>query len=90
MKLQKNSLYQISNYTPSHLTRNGSHKGGSVALFVYNSVNCKEQPDVSKNNDFIGTLSIEIINKNKKTILSLVCIGHHTMMEKYLKMNLKV
>ena len=64
--MQKNSLYQISNYTPFHRTRNGWHKSGSVALFVYNSVNCKEPPDVSKNNDFIGTLSIEIINKNKK------------------------
>ena len=63
----KNSLHQIPNYTPIHLTRNGSHKGGSVDLFVHNSLNCKEKRDVSKSNN-IETLSVEIINKNKKNL----------------------
>ena len=62
----KNSLYQIPNYTPIHFIRNGSHKGGSVALFVHNSLNCKEKHYVSKSNDVIETLFVEIINKNKK------------------------
>ena len=78
----KNSVYQIPNYTPIHHTRNGPHKGGSVALFVHNSLNCKEKHDVSKSNDIIETLSVEIINKNKKKPrLSLVSTGHHTVME---------
>ena len=63
----KNSLYQIPNYTPIYLTRSDSHKGGSVDLFVHNSLNCKEKRDVSKSND-IETLSVEIINKNKKNL----------------------
>ena len=87
----KNCLYQIPNYTPIHLTRNGSHKGDSVDLFVHKSLNCKEKRDVSKSNDIIETLSVEIINKNKKKPrLSLVSTGHHTVMENYLKMNIKV
>ena len=61
----KNSLYQIPNYTPIHLTRNGLRKGDSVALFVHNSLNCKEKRNGSKSIDTIGTLSVEI-NKNKK------------------------
>ena len=64
----KNSLYQIPNYTPIHLTRNGSYKGGSVDLFVHNSLNCKEKRNVNKSNDIIETLSVEIINKNKKNL----------------------
>ena len=87
----KNSVYQSPNYTPIHHTRNGPHKGGSVALFVHNSLNCKEKRDVSKSNDIIETLSVEIINKNKKKPrLSLVSTEHHTVMENYLKMNIKV
>ena len=87
----KNSLYQISNYTPIRFTRNSLHKGGSVDLFIHNSLNCKEKRDVSKSNDVIETLSVEIINKNKKKPrLSLVSRGHHTVMENYLKMNIKV
>ena len=64
----KNCLYQIPNYAPIHLTRNSSHKGDSVDLFVHNSLNCKEKRDVSKSNDIIETLSVEIINKNKKNL----------------------
>ena len=78
----KISVYQIPNYTPIHHTRNSPHKGGSVALFVLNSLNCKEKRDVSKSNDIIETLSVEIINKNKKNLrFSLVSTGHHTVME---------
>ena len=56
--------------------------GGSVALFIHNSLNCKEKHDVSKSNDIIEILSVEIINKKqKKPRLSLVSTGHHTVME---------
>ena len=62
----KNSLYQITNYTSIHLTRNGSHRGGSVALFVHNSLNCKEKLDVSKSNNIIETL-LKLLIKTKKS-----------------------
>ena len=61
----KNCLYQIPNYAPIHLTRNSSHKGDSVDLFVHNSLNCKEKRDVSKSND-IETL-LKLLIKTKKT-----------------------
>ena len=86
----KNSLYQIPNYTPMHLIRKGSCKGGDVTLFVHNSLNYKERHDPSKSSDIIETLYVEIINKNKKTILSLLCSVHSTVIENYLKMNLKM
>ena len=44
----------------------------------------------SKSNDVIETLSVKVINKNKKTILSLVCTRHRTAMENYLKTNMKM
>ena len=40
-----------------------------------NSLNYKERHDLSKNNGIYETFSVEIINKNKKTILYL--IGMH-------------
>ena len=61
----KNCLYQIPNYTPIHLTGNGSHEGDSVDLFVHNSLNCKEKRDVSKSNDTETLLKLLI--KTKKT-----------------------
>ena len=71
-RLQRKTVYQIPNYAPIYLKRNGSHKGDSVDLFVHNSLNCKEKCDVSKSND-IETLSVEIINENKK---NLDCVWH--------------
>ena len=86
----KNLLYQIPNYTPVHFRRNGSHKGGSVALFVHNSLNCKEKRDVSKSNDIIETLLKLLIKTKKKPRLSLVSTGHDIVMENYLKMIIEV
>ena len=63
--MQIKTLYQIPNYTPIHLTRNGSHKGDSVDLFVHNSLNCKEKRDVSRSND-VETL-LKLLIKTKKT-----------------------
>lgn len=59
-------LYQVPNYTPIHIVRKGSRKGGGVTLFVHSSLNYKERHNVSKSSDIIKTLSVEIINKNKK------------------------
>ena len=73
-----------------HLIRKGSCKGGDVTLFVHNSLNYKERHDPSKSSDIIETLYVEIINKNKKTIVSLVFSVHSTVIENYLKMNLKM
>ena len=58
----KNTLHQISNYTPIYLKRNGLRKGGGTSLFVHNSLNYMERHDLSKTNDFTEILSIEIIN----------------------------
>ena len=86
----KNSVYQILNYGSIHLTRNSSDKGGSVVLFVHNSLNCKEKCDVSKSSDIIETLSVEIINKNKKNLDCLWYLQGNTLMKNYLKMNINV
>ena len=58
----KNTLHQISNYTPIYLKRNGLRKGGGTSLFVHNSLNYMERHDLSKTNDFAEILSIESIN----------------------------
>ena len=84
----KNSLYQIPNYAPIHLVRKGSRKVGGVTLFVHNSSNYKERHDIRKGNDIIETL-LKLSIKTKKTKLSLVYTGHGTVMENYLKMNMK-
>ena len=87
---KEKKICQFPYFTPIRLTRNGLHKG-SVALFVHNSVNCKEQPDVSKSDYIIETLPTDIIKKkNKKNLLFLACTGHNTVMENYLKVNIKV
>ena len=54
------------------------HKG-SVALFVHNSVNCKEQPDVSKSDYIIETLPTDIIKKKKqkKPVISSMYRAQH-------------
>ena len=66
----KTLLYQVPNYTPIHIIRKGSRKGGGVTLFVHSSLNYKERHNVSKSSDIIKTLSVEIINKNKSYIVS--------------------
>ena len=49
-----------------HLTKSGPPKGGSVALFVHNSLNYKERPNVSKSNDIteICPLKLSIKTEN--------------------------
>ena len=69
MKMQKNSLYQISDYTPFHCTRNGWHESGSVALFVYNSVNCKEQPMLARTMISLELCLLKLLIKTKNYIV---------------------
>ena len=40
-KAAKNSLLQLPNQTPIHQIRNNGQKGGSVTLFVHNSLDFK-------------------------------------------------
>lgn len=63
-------LYQVPNYTPIHIIRKGSRKGGGVTLFVHSSLNYKKRHDVSKSSGIIKTFPVEIINKNKSYIVS--------------------
>ena len=42
-KAAKNSLLQLPNQTPIHQIRNDCQKGGSVTLFVHNSLDFKIQ-----------------------------------------------
>ena len=47
----KNSLWQLPNYTAIHQIRNSSQKGGGIALYVHNSLNYKIPKNKNINNN---------------------------------------
>ena len=62
----KNSLWQLPNYTTIHQIRNSSQKGGGIALYVHNSLNYKILKNKNINNNDIECLNIEIVSKESK------------------------
>ena len=64
----KNSLFQIEGYNPTHQIRK-NRKGGGIAIFVRNSLLYKIRDDLSINCDDIESLSIEIVNNHTKDII---------------------
>ena len=63
------SLYKLNNYTCVHQARSGERSGGGTCLFIHSSLSFQKRSDLSVNNNDIESLSIEIINKNKKNII---------------------
>ena len=47
----KNSLWQLPNYTAIHQIRNSGQKGGGIALYVHNSLNYKIPKNKNINNN---------------------------------------
>ena len=72
-KADKNSLWQIPNYTPIHQIRKNGQKGGGVALYIHNNFNFKIHKKENINSDDIECITIEIIRKNNKNII-ISCI----------------
>ena len=69
---EKNSNFQIPNYTPIHQPRL-SKKGGGVCIFLHNSLTYKVREDLSINNSHCESITIEIINTGKMNdILSVM------------------
>ena len=69
----KNSLWQLPNYTAIHQIRNSSQKGGGIALYVHNSLNYKIPKNKNINSNDIECLSIEIVSKTSKHVI-IFCI----------------
>ena len=65
----KNSLWQLPNYTAIHQIRNSSQKGGGIALYVHNSLNYKIPKNKNINNNDIECLNIEIVSKTSENVM---------------------
>ena len=72
-KALKSSSFHNLNYSSIHQVRKRSGKAAGVVVFIHNSLNYKVRHDLSKSNDIIKTLSIELINQKKKALLSQLC-----------------
>ena len=68
-----NSLYQIPNYTPTHQIRKTNSKGRGLVLYIHKIITIALE-NLSKNNEHIESLSVEIIRNNQKNII-LSCIS---------------
>ena len=65
-RADKNSVWQISNYTPIHQIRQTGQKGGGIALFVHNNFDFKIIKRGNICDDDIEYLMVEILrNKDK-------------------------
>ena len=69
-KAAKNSLLQLPNQTPIHQIRNNGQKGGSVALFVHNSLDFKIQKKQNINSNQIKFDVSKLLEKNVKNIVA--------------------
>ena len=66
------SLFYLPNYTCIHQVRK-DRKGGSVCIYLHNSLTFRKREDLSTNSDDIESLCVEIENTNhRNTILNLV------------------
>lgn len=68
INIEKNSNFQLQNYTVIHQIRNCKKKGGGVCMFIHNSILFNLKSDTCANNNDCESLSIEIINKATKNI----------------------
>ena len=84
---EKNSIFQIPNYSVIHQVRSQNKKGGGVCMYIHNSLTFKVIKELSESNDANEALTIEIINKDSKNIIiSLVYRppgGHIKPFQKY-------
>ena len=62
------SVYNVPNYSFVHTCRD-SKIGGGVALYISESVDFLERPDLTINNSFLQTAFIEIVDANSKNII---------------------
>ena len=65
-KADKNSLWQLPNYTAIHQIRNSDQKGRGKALYAHNSFNYKLPKNKNINNNDIECLNIETVSKTSK------------------------
>ena len=71
--INRNSLYQITNYTLIHQIRKTGNKGGSLVLYMHKTIKFNALEKLSNNNKHIESVSVEIIRKNQKNKI-LSCI----------------
>ena len=79
-KADKNSLWQLPNYTAIHQISNSGQKGGGIALYVHSSLNFKIPKNKNINNNYIEYLNIKIIRKHLKILSFLVLTDLQEMM----------
>ena len=72
-KSDKNSLWQLPNYTIIYQIRNSSQKWGGIAIYVHNGLNYKIPKNKNINNNYIECLNIEIVCKISKNLI-ISCI----------------
>ena len=68
-KAAQNSSLQLPNYTSIHQIKKNSQRGGSVAIYVHNSLDFKIPKKQSINSNGIECACIEIIRKNAKNLI---------------------
>ena len=71
ISISKNSKFQLSNYSVIYQVRENGQRG-LVCIFVNESMSYKIREDLSINCDSIKSRPIEIINKRKNIIFSVV------------------
>ena len=59
-----------------NLHRQNGRAGGSVCIFIHESIDIKEEKDLSISKNDIEILSIEILTKQENIILSSVYRSH--------------
>ena len=62
-------LFKLLNYSSIHQTSSSGETGGSLAIFVHNSITYSVRKDLSANSENIEALCIEIVNAKNKNIL---------------------
>ena len=72
-KSDKNSLWQLLNYTAIYQIRNSSRKRGRIALHVYNGLYYEIPESKNINNNDIECWNIEIVSKASKNVI-ISCI----------------
>ena len=74
-RADKNSVWQISNYTPTHQIRQTGQKGGGIALFVQNNFDFKIIKRGNVCNDDTEYLTMEILRNKDNNIIFPVFTG---------------
>ena len=72
-KADKNSSWQLPNYTAIHQIRNSGQKEWGIALYVDNSLNYKIPKNKNINNNDRECLNIENVSKTSENVM-ISCI----------------